>query len=104
MQFKGAERAQRPLFGSDAQAVAQEGVSSGTGEHLPYREAIQTAFGAHDVSGVRAHVGGKAAQATSELGASRMRRATRLSSGRSPTFTPRPMRPHTLFSSEQAFT
>ena len=75
VQFKHAERKQRSLYGGDAQAIAQEGVSSGAapgqgaGERLPYQENIQAAFGAHDISGVRAHVGSKAAEATEELGA-----------------------------------
>ena len=69
VQLRSAEKKQRSLYGGDAQAVAQEGVSSGSGEQLPYLESIQTAFGAHDVSGVRAHIGGPAAEAAGELGA-----------------------------------
>jgi hypothetical protein len=56
------------LDGRDAHAVAAEGVT-GTGGALPYLERIQAAFGHHDVSGVRAHVGGAAAGASELLGA-----------------------------------
>ncbi|MEZ4437389.1 MAG: DUF4157 domain-containing protein [bacterium] len=36
---------------------------------LPHRDAIQTAFGRHDVGGIRAHVGGAATEAADTLGA-----------------------------------
>jgi len=36
---------------------------------LPHQEAIQRSFGTHDVSGIRAHVGGEAADASRALGA-----------------------------------
>ncbi|HSR96742.1 MAG TPA: DUF4157 domain-containing protein [Kofleriaceae bacterium] len=49
-------------------AVAAEGVSGGGGP-LPYREQIQASFGGHDISDVRAHVGGEAAAASDALGA-----------------------------------
>lgn len=48
--------------------IAREGVA-GPGQALPHGTAIQASFGHHDVSGVRAHVGGTAADATSALGA-----------------------------------
>ncbi|MEL6182949.1 MAG: DUF4157 domain-containing protein, partial [Myxococcota bacterium] len=48
--------------------AAQAGIS-GTGGPLPHIEAIQNSFGRHDVSGVRAHVGGAAAQASEAMGA-----------------------------------
>ncbi len=53
----------------DTQAVAQHGVSSGAGAQLPHYERIQKSFGAHDISNVRAHIGGKAAVAANDLGA-----------------------------------
>ncbi|HUQ01927.1 MAG TPA: DUF4157 domain-containing protein [Kofleriaceae bacterium] len=48
--------------------IAREGVA-GPPQQLPHREAIQRSFGHHDVGGVRAHVGGPAADATATLGA-----------------------------------
>jgi hypothetical protein len=52
-----------------AHEVAAHGVS-GTGQPLPHAEAIQRLFGRHDVSDVKAHVGGPAAAAADQLGAS----------------------------------
>jgi hypothetical protein len=49
--------------------VAAGGVS-GTGGQLPHHERIQAAFGPeHDVSGIKAHVGGAAGKASAQLGA-----------------------------------
>ncbi len=49
--------------------LAQRGVA-GPAQELPHRDAIQHSFGHHDVSGVRAHVGGPAADAADAMGAS----------------------------------
>ncbi len=49
-------------------AAAQAGVSGGGGA-LPFAEQIQASFGTHDVSGVRAHVGGAASDACDAMGA-----------------------------------
>ncbi|MCA9518899.1 MAG: DUF4157 domain-containing protein, partial [Myxococcales bacterium] len=49
-------------------AAAAEGVA-GSGSSMPHGDAIQSAFGRHDVSGIQAHVGGKAAEASSAIGA-----------------------------------
>ena len=49
-------------------AHASRGVS-GPGGVLPHLETIQRAFGPHDVSGVRAHVGGAASEAATAIGA-----------------------------------
>lgn len=49
-------------------AIAEQG-TAGRGEALPHRDRIQSAFGHHDVSGIRAHVGGEAATASATLGA-----------------------------------
>ncbi|MEZ4360943.1 MAG: DUF4157 domain-containing protein [Kofleriaceae bacterium] len=65
------ERAPAAGPGADPFAVhlaAQRGVRGG-GEGLPHGEAIQRSFGHHDVAGIRAHVGGGAAEAARELGA-----------------------------------
>ncbi len=48
--------------------TAQAGVA-GSGAMLPHVDAIQQAFGHHDVRDVRAHVGGAAADAAAEIGA-----------------------------------
>ncbi len=50
------------------QRAAAHGVS-GAGGSLPHLGAIQRAFGRHDVSGVQAHVGGKAAEGSAAMGA-----------------------------------
>lgn len=50
------------------QETAARGMSGGGGA-LPHGDVIQRAFGAHDVSGVSAHVGGQAADACGELNA-----------------------------------
>lgn len=52
----------------DVHATAQRGVG-GAGRQLPHLDAIQRSFGKHDVSGVSAHVGGDAADASRDLGA-----------------------------------
>ncbi|NUQ77770.1 MAG: DUF4157 domain-containing protein [Polyangiaceae bacterium] len=41
----------------------------GSGGPLPHGDAIQRAFGHHDISGVRAHVGSEAAEASMDMGA-----------------------------------
>jgi hypothetical protein len=48
--------------------AAAEGVRGG-GDALPFRDQIQASFGGHDVSDVRAHVGGDAAAASEAIGA-----------------------------------
>jgi hypothetical protein len=52
----------------DVPATAAAGVA-GSGATLPHLEPIQRAFGSHDVSHVEAHVGGDAAVAAQEIGA-----------------------------------
>jgi hypothetical protein len=53
---------------NDPVSIAQRGIT-GPGERLPHFDLIQRSFGAHDLSGVRAHIGGAAAGASRELGA-----------------------------------
>jgi len=48
--------------------VAQDGIR-GAGSSLPHLERIQQAFGRHDISKVKAHVGGRAAAAATAIGA-----------------------------------
>jgi len=52
----------------DAQRHAADGVN-GAGSALPHGDAIQASFGHHDISDVKAHVGGPAAEASSAMGA-----------------------------------
>jgi|GEM_PF-3084262 len=56
------------LSPSGVHAAAHHGVAGG-GSKLPYAEAIQASFGRHDVSGIRAHVGGAATEACGAMGA-----------------------------------
>jgi hypothetical protein len=59
---------QGALLAPAVQERAAEGVS-GRGGPLPHREAIQVAFGRHDVGNIEAHVGGPAAGAAADIGA-----------------------------------
>lgn len=52
----------------DVQQAAAAGVQAGGGA-MPHLDAIQKSFGAHDVSGVQAHVGGEAKKASDSIGA-----------------------------------
>ena len=62
-----AEPGSRPLIGAaDTRRLAADGLSAG-GTRLPYLDAIQASFGSHDVSSVRAHVGGRAGQASEQM-------------------------------------
>src|SRR5512140_3918223 len=56
------------MSSDEPSAVAQAG-TAGAGSSLPYLDQIQNSFGHHDVSGVRSHQGGAAAQAAGALGA-----------------------------------
>ncbi len=53
---------------ADTHAAAAAGVS-GSGSALPHLDKVQSAFGAHSLDGVRAHVGGDAAAASASIGA-----------------------------------
>ena len=53
---------------NDVNATAQAGVA-GANSRLPHFDAIQRAFGKHDISGVQAQVGGAATEASQALGA-----------------------------------
>ncbi|MFT7583296.1 MAG: hypothetical protein ACI9MR_004983, partial [Myxococcota bacterium] len=72
LQLKGASFAEGEAAlspGTDVHSVAQAGVSGGGGA-APHLEAVQRSFGGHDISGVQAHTGGKAAEAATAIGAS----------------------------------
>jgi len=62
----GAERASRD--GQALRSAAAEGVQGG-GQALPHLDQIQQSFGAHDVGGVKAHIGGEAKEASEAIGA-----------------------------------
>ncbi|HUH02816.1 MAG TPA: DUF4157 domain-containing protein, partial [Kofleriaceae bacterium] len=55
---------------ADPEAIhaAADSGTRGAGAALPHHDRIQRAFGTHDVSGVRAHVGGDAAEACDSMG------------------------------------
>jgi hypothetical protein len=56
------------LTGPRVQEAAARG-TSGASAPLPHRERLQEAFGDHDLSGVRAFVGGAAREASDQMGA-----------------------------------
>lgn len=64
VQFKGQKR----MSPGQVQETASKGVS-GSGGSMPHLGKIQQSFGGHDVSGVKAHVGGAAGQASRAMGA-----------------------------------
>ena len=55
--------------GDDQVHTAAAGGLEGPSGSLPHLETIQRAFGRHDVTGINAHVGGPAAEATQAMGA-----------------------------------
>jgi hypothetical protein len=57
-----------PIESGLLQRRAAHGVT-GPSQPFPHRDAIQASFGRHDVSGVQAHIGGRAAEATEAMGA-----------------------------------
>lgn len=63
-------RAERTQAGAadEVQTIAAQGVA-GPGDALPHLDTIQRSFGDHDVSGIRAHIGGEAASAAQSIGA-----------------------------------
>lgn len=68
----GLVQAKRHAAGENSTLVPHEVAAqglTGTGGPLPFLDRIQTSFGGHDVSTVRAHVGGVAAEASKALGA-----------------------------------
>lgn len=69
LQFRESVAGRTALAGPmNVQAVASEGIKGG-GDQLPHFDRIQAAFGSHDISGIRAHVGSEAKAATGKLGA-----------------------------------
>jgi hypothetical protein len=68
---------------SPIQQKADEGMQGG-GTRLPHLETVQRAFGSHDVSGVRAFVGGSAASAARDMGAKAYARGSDVAFAQSP--------------------
>ena len=64
-------------------AIADAGVSS-SGGPLPHLDAIQRSFGSHDVSGVTAHQGAAAADASAALGAEAYAKGDQIAFGSTP--------------------
>jgi diketogulonate reductase-like aldo/keto reductase len=58
-----------PAAGPDAIHAAAGHGTSGPATALPHLSRIQALFGRHDVGGVRAHVGGRAAEGAARMGA-----------------------------------
>jgi len=70
---------------TEVHGAATAGVSGASGA-LPHAEKIQAAFGpAHDVSSVRAHVGGAAEAATARMGAEAYATGNQIAFGKSPS-------------------
>ena len=64
----GQVQARGELDDDNVASIAAHGVASASSA-LPHQEAIQRSFGSHDVSGIRAQVGGEAAVASGAIGA-----------------------------------
>ena len=60
---------QGPMDGAVAIHEAAARGAEGVGGALPFLDTIQEAFGGHDVSGIEAHVGSRAAEAAEQIGA-----------------------------------
>lgn len=63
---------QRHGGGGENTAAVHEAAAAGTagsGGSMPHQAAIQRSFGSHDVSGIKAHVGGAAKDASAAMGA-----------------------------------
>ena len=79
-----AEAPNKKPAGSDTVGIAERGIA-GPGERLPHHDVVQRLFGAHDLSGVRAHIGGTAADASRELGAHAYAHGTDIAFAEQPT-------------------
>jgi hypothetical protein len=70
--------------GVDVPAIASVGVALASSA-LPHQDAIQRSFGKHDVSAVRAQVGGEAAEAAGAIGAQAYATGNRVAFAREPS-------------------
>lgn len=71
--------------GAEAVQKAAERGTSGAGGPLPHGKAIQRAFGRHDVSGVKAHTDGAAAEGANAMGAEAFASGDRVAFSRAPS-------------------
>jgi hypothetical protein len=76
-------QAKGQLDGPEVHEAAARGVA-GTPGTLPHRDRIQQLFGRHDVSGIGAHVGGPAEQATRAIGATAYATGNQVAFGATP--------------------
>ncbi len=76
-------KGQLDLDSAEVHAIASRG-TEGTGRSLPFLDQIQRAFGRHDVSGVKAHVGGAASEAARTMGARAYASGDRVAFARDP--------------------
>lgn len=76
-------QARGDLHGENTVAIAERGVASASSP-LPHLDAIQRSFGKHDVSDVRAQIGGEAADASRAIGAEAYATGNRVAFARSP--------------------
>ncbi len=80
----GAVQAVGDLGGGEINAIAERGVANASAP-LPHFEAVQRSFGSHDVSGVRAEVGGAAGEASRAIGAEAYATGDRVGFAAAPT-------------------
>ncbi len=73
----------RPTGAAEIQASAQRGIATPSSP-LPHRDAIQRAFGRHDISGIQAHVGEAAAASAGAIGARAYATGSHVVAGASP--------------------
>jgi len=78
-------QAEGPVEASDDRVHQAAAVGiAGAGARLPHLDRIQRSFGSYDLAGVRAHVGGGAARACQEIGATAFATGNDVAFGRSP--------------------
>ena len=82
-------------------AAAERGLQ-GAGSALPYLDAIQRAFGWHDVPGVSAHVGGPGEEVNQAMGAQAYAMGTSAAFAGAPDLHTAHTRPRTSCNSEAA--
>jgi Domain of unknown function (DUF4157) len=78
-----AVQARGELGGEDIRGVARQGVAEASSP-LPFQAEIQRSFGPHDVSGIRAQIGGAASSASRAIGAEAYAMGERVAFDRAP--------------------
>ena len=86
LQFTEQQMHLHDRAGSGIHDIARAGVQ-GVGENYPFQEQIQQAFGAHDVSGLRAHTGTAARTANAVLGSNAYHKGGDVAFGSAPTLS-----------------